>query len=226
MGSLGNYRTKGRGSGMYIFSRSARLGAGDVREQMAWAVSATEKVNQISEVPFRLWTRVFSAGLGTLVWATSVESLSQLEALDDKLMADDAYLDLVAQAAKYSSGEAINDGLVQIIHSEGQPDLDLTRYVTITTAAAAPGQIAQAAVVGVELCQKGYELTGAPTAFGASLTGPYGTFGWIGSAQSIEELERANQALADPAFVGLVDEKASQCFVSGSADQHILRRVV
>jgi hypothetical protein len=210
---------------MYIFTRSARLGAGDPREQAAWAAAITEKVNQISEVQFRLWTHVVSPGFGTLTWGGSVESLSQLEAIEDKLMADDGYLGLVAEGAKHSAGEAIDDQLLQVIHAE-PVDMESIHYLSVTTASAAPGQLARAVEVGVELAQKAKEVTGLPSTFAASVNGPYGSFAWIGGAGSIEELERSSQGLADPTFVALVDEKASQCFVASSAVQIMARRLI
>jgi hypothetical protein len=63
---------------MYISTRSARLAPGNLRDSMAWALSVTEKVNQISEVQVHLWTTVNSPGVGTLSWAATVEDLEVL----------------------------------------------------------------------------------------------------------------------------------------------------
>jgi hypothetical protein len=72
---------------MYLFTRSARLGPGNLQDQLAWSFNITEKVNQISELDVGLWTTVFSPGLGTLVWTANCDDLAILEAPDDKLMA-------------------------------------------------------------------------------------------------------------------------------------------
>src|ERR1700704_1866895 len=98
---------------MYLFSRSSRLAPGNQQAAMAWAVKVTEKVNQIGELDVSLWTRVFSPGLGTLVWTTTADDLSALEATDDKLMADSGFQMLLDEGAKFSSGDAIDDSLIQ-----------------------------------------------------------------------------------------------------------------
>ena len=70
---------------MYIFT-CRRDSPGNFRDSMAWALSVTEKVNQISEAQFHLWSTFNSPGVGTLSWATTIEDLEVLEATNAKLM--------------------------------------------------------------------------------------------------------------------------------------------
>ncbi len=212
---------------MYIFSRAARLGPGDLREQMGWATKVTEKVNQISEVPVRLWTTVFSPGVGTLVWSAVVENLASLESTTDKLMADDGYHTLLAEAAKYSSGEPIVDRLVRLIHADADVDPAHLEYVSVTTTMLAPGQTARGIELGVDIAQRAKAATKCPVSFGIEMTGPYNTVGWIGYYGSIQTLETAQEALgADASFAQLLDEEASQTYVVGSTLQTFARRVL
>ena len=212
---------------MYIFSRTARLAAGDLREQMSWATNITEKVNQISEVPVRLWTSVFSPGVGTLVWSAVVENLAVLESTTDKLMADDGYHTLLAEAAKFSSGDAIVDRLVRVIHADPDVDPAHLEYVSVTTTMLAPGQTVRGIELGVEIAQQAKAAAKCPVSFGIEMTGPYNTVGWIGYYDSIQKLETAQEALgADASFAQLLDKQASQTYVTSSTLQTFARRVV
>ena len=86
---------------MYLFTRSVRLRPGPTRDAAAWAGEVTEAVRHTTDLHVQLWSRTFSPQLGTLAWTTAVEDLTQLEAADDKLMADEAYQDLVQRGAAY-----------------------------------------------------------------------------------------------------------------------------
>src|SRR5579863_9391862 len=100
---------------MYLFSRSIRLGAGNPEKQLAWALRVTEKVNQISETPVSVWSSVFSPRAQTLVWTATVDDLLTLETIDNKLISDSGYISLVEEGVAYSSGDPIDDGLLQFV---------------------------------------------------------------------------------------------------------------
>ena len=103
---------------MYLFSRTARLGEGNPQKQLDWALRMTEKVNQISEIPVQLWTTVFSPTSGRLVWTANVENLLELETIENKLIADSGYVTLVEEGGAHTSGDPIDDGLLQFIHAD------------------------------------------------------------------------------------------------------------
>ncbi len=59
---------------------------------------------------------------------------------------------------------------------------------------------------GVEIAQKSEAVTGLPTIFGRSLTGPYGGVGWLTGYESATAMEKAETALAsDPSWLKLLD---------------------
>ena len=96
-------------------------------------------------------------------------------------------------------------------------------------AVCATGNIANAMAVGVEIAQKAEVVTGLPTLFGSSLTGPYGGVGWITGYANIGELEAAQQALgADPSWVDMIDKKAAGAYAEEPSitTQLIYRRIV
>jgi hypothetical protein len=210
---------------MYLFTRSARLGPGKFRQSMAWAVEITEKVNQIGELQVRLWTTMLSPGVGRLVWTTGTEDLTQIEDSMTKLMGDEAYLDLLDRGAEFSSGDPVDDQIVELVYPGSDPEADF-EYVAVVSATAANGHFAHAVEVGVEIAQKAEKIGGAPTAFGLATTGGYGQVQWISASTDLAGLQRAGQAInADPSFIELLDKKAASAYLSGSSSQIMARRI-
>jgi len=213
---------------MYLFSRSARLATGNLQDQMAWALTITEKVNQIAELEIGLWTTVFSPALGTLVWTTVCEELSELEAIDAKLMADSTYLSLAEEGARFSSGEAINDSLVQVVYP-GAESLAQTspQYANVIQSVCAPGNVVRGTLLGVEIAQKAEAITGCPVQFGALATGPYGGVMWASTSESVEQLQRAGEAInSDLSFGEAIDRDAGTAYVAVGTTQTIYRRLI
>ncbi len=211
---------------MYLFSRSARLAPGRLAEAMAWAVNITEQVNRVSETPFTLWSSVFSPGVGTLGWTTIVEDLSVLETVDAKLMADDAYLGLVNEGATFLSSDAIDDALASLVVADVDPSGTPPSYVSVVRSMMVPGALASGIEVGAEIAQRAKAITGRPTSFGVASTGPYGGVVWFTGCESIEQLQRAEEATnADAAFVKLLDTKASKAYLPQVTTQTIYRKI-
>jgi hypothetical protein len=211
---------------MYIFTRSARVAPGNLRDSMAWALSVTEKVNQISEARFNLWTRFNSPGVGTLSWAATIEDLDVLEATDAKLMADDSYHSLVQQGAKHLSADALNDGLIRLIVADADASATETHFVSVNQAVLAPGHSVRGIEVGIEIAQRAKKTVGRPVSFGASATGEYGTVDWIGYYDSVQQLQRAQETLAaDADFAKYLDKEASQVYLPNGSSATWYRRV-
>jgi hypothetical protein len=194
---------------------------------MAWAVSITEKVNQISELDVGLWSPVFSPGLGTLVWTAGAQDLAELEATDAKLMVDDGYIEILEAGTKFSSGDPVDDALIQLILADEDPEGANAQYAFVVQSALAPGKSARGIELGVEIAQRARAITGATTAFGAAITGVYGGVAWITGYASVEKLQAAGDTLnADASFTELVDAEASQAYLVGATTQTIYRRIV
>jgi hypothetical protein len=211
---------------MYLFYRSVRLRMTDVRDQLTWATAITEKVNHISETPVSLWTSVFSPGSGTLTWTTFADSLAVLEANNDKLLVDNSYLDLVDQAGKWDSGQAIDDGLLQYVVAPEQADQP-PAYTTVVRATLAPGHYARGVEVGIEIAARAKHANGAHTSFASAMTGAYGEVSWLTGFDSIEAMEEAQQKLGgDMSFVSYIDSDASEAYLPGATTQTIYRRII
>jgi hypothetical protein len=212
---------------MYLFSRSARFGPGNPQDQLAWSLDITEKVNQISELDVALWTTMLSPGVATLTWTTQCEELVELEAINDKLMADSGYLMLVEQGAKFSSGEAIDDAIVQVVYANEALALASPQYAAVVRSQLRPGALARGMEVGVNIAQRAEALSGGPTIFGVGATGAYGAVMWASTYDSIQALQRAEEAVnGDPSFIGYIDSDASSCFDPAVTTQTIFRRII
>jgi hypothetical protein len=211
---------------MYVFTRSARLAPGNVRDSMAWALNVTEKVNQISEAHFRLWTTVSSPRVGTLSWVTTIEDLEVLEATDAKLMADDSYHSLLEQGAKHLSADALDDNLIRLIVADADASTNETNFVSVNQAVLAPGHSVRGIEVGVEIAQRAKKTMGRPISFGASATGDYGAVGWTGYYESMQQLQQAQEALAaDADFAKYLDKEASHVYQANRSSVTWYRRV-
>jgi hypothetical protein len=211
---------------MYQFSRAVRLVPGDVREQLAWAYRITEKVNQISEVPVLLWSSAMSPRVGTLAWSASVSHLGIIESVDDKLSADESYLSLYAEGARHVSSDGLTDHLVRTVHMSGEIDPTHLQYVTSTTMLAKAGNTAAAFEFAVEIAKMCTDITGCACTVGTVMTGPQTTLQLASYFGSIDEMERADDAIrSSQAFMERVDRQGSRVITDGSAETVIVRKL-
>jgi hypothetical protein len=212
---------------MYLFTRRARIGTEKLAEALQWAVTITEKVNQISQTPVSLYSTILSPEVGTLSWSTVVENLSELETNDAKLMADSGYLDLVSQATKYQAPGGILDDSVASFVLADRSESGSPAYATVVRATLAPGALMSGIELGVEIAQMAKTIGGLSVSFLSGTTGTYGSVGWITSADSIDDLQASSEKVNSNAdFVKLLDTKGSKAYLPGSATQVILRKIV
>ena len=209
---------------MYLFTRTARLAPGSIRESLAWAADITDRVNRIGLVQAELWRRTLSPGLGTLVWSTVVPDLLTLETLQAKLETDDAYLDAVDRGAVFVDDAGVDDVIATIVHGEPDP-ARRPEYVSVVTATLTPGSLRSGVAVGIDIAERVTAICGETTVFCMAGSGPFGQVAWITGYPSIEAMDRGEQAVyADEAFTDLLDGAASTAFVDGEATY--LRRLV
>lgn len=211
---------------MYLFTRTARLAAGDPTPGITWATEVCGKVRDLTDHPVQLWTTSYSPGFGTLVWSAWFEDLSSLERVTDKLGTDGSYLHGLETAKALFEGP-IDDLLVEPIH--GQPDPDRSvQYVTAVRAVARTGSFMMSVERGIEIAVRAETVTGVPTMFVRGLTGSYGSVGWLTGHETIASVQETEAALAvDEGWMRLVDE-ASQCYIDDPmiTQQTIHRRLV
>ena len=216
-----------RGWTMYLFSRTARLVPGNQAASMAWALTLTEKVNQIAEIDVTLWTRVFSPGVGELTWTAIVDDLSLLENTDAKLMADTGFQMLADEGAKMLGSEGLTDGLAQFITPFTAPEAGAAapNYANIVTATLAPGSMANGIAVGLEIAERAGEVTGLPVSFLSAVTGVYGAVEWVATCDTVQQLQAAQTAItSDAKLIELIDKKGGTVY-QPNAEQFCVRRL-
>ena len=125
---------------MYLYSTSVRCGLVDPAKVAQWAVSLTQKINQVSDVPTALWTSAMSPGMGTFAFTSVVRDLSQIEATETKLAADPGYSTLVEQAVGLLSGEPIDQLLMQLVHGDRDAANIKAEYAQTVRAKLTPGK--------------------------------------------------------------------------------------
>lgn len=197
---------------MYRFTRTAQL-TGNPPKSIEWAVTIAEKVNQISEVPITLWTSVLSPAVGLCSWTTTVDTVAEIETLDAKLLVDNGYLALLAAGTEHIIPGAVNDSLSTIIYATPGAQDGSFHYASATTAQVQPGQSRRGVELGVEFAQKAHALTGLETSFEAAVTGNMGTITWALAADSLEQLQRAEDTLnGDETFLKLIDTEGAKAY--------------
>jgi hypothetical protein len=212
---------------MYLFSRSASVGGAKIRDAMAWAASVNAKVNQISGLEVGLWSQTFSPRVGTLVWSTLVPDLATLESANDKLMVDDAYMELLDAGRDHVMAGSVDDYLGAVIHFQGDPARP-AEYATVARTTIAAGKLARGIALGVEISQRAEQITGLPTMFTADATGNYAGVAWLSAYADVAELDRASQLLnSNPEFIDLLDSNAPGVYADhpGASTQTIYRHI-
>jgi hypothetical protein len=208
---------------MYLFLRTTRLAPAHLLDGMEWASAVTEKVNQVTSLTVRVWTPVMSPGVGTLSWGCFVETLSDLEAAETKLLADPIYLDLVKQGAELTTG-GMDDATAQLLSPIPAKAIDPT-HVTVVMSQLANGNFQRGVAVGLEIAAEASRLSGLDTSFLLATTGIYGGCAWLTGATSLQELEDGQAAAnADADFLALID-RSGDCFVQGATTTQISRRI-
>jgi hypothetical protein len=212
---------------MYLFSRRAQLAPGNVAESIGWVTAIGDKVTQITGLPLGIYTHVFSPEVGTFSWTTFVEDLGELESANDKMSADQGFMDLQNEGAKHTTG-VMDDIVMSIVHGEPDPDRQVD-YVTSVETVCASGALAKGVELGVGIAQQAEKVTGLPTMFGMRLTGGYGTVGWLTGYADVAEMQAANEKLnGDASWLKIVDEGVKGVYVEdpASTQQRAWRRLV
>jgi hypothetical protein len=209
---------------MYLFTRAGQLGPGAVREGIPFVTTINEKVHQETGLDIHTWGATMSPELGTVVWATVVESLEELEAAQDKLAVSDSFQEMAEKGAHLFAGP-LQDGLAQIVTEGFDRSAALPSYVSVARAVVVNGRLGEGMAAGVEIAELATEITGIRTSFLVDSTGAYGGCRWNSGVPDIGTLARSEAALmADERWLQLLDRVGS-CFQAG-VTQSIYRRII
>jgi len=201
---------------MYLFSRQVRLGGGQTRKAMEWALAQTERANQITGLDIGLYLQVFSPDVGSIGWSTFVPDLATLETAGDKLDVDDDMVAATDAGTAFVEGGA-TDRLLQVVHGAPDPARPV-EYVTGVSAVCASGRIGRGMELGVEIAERAEKITCTPTLFVTDVTGIYGSVGWLTGHESVQAMEAAEQAMAaDASWLEFIDTEAAGVYAENSA---------
>jgi hypothetical protein len=115
--------------------------------------------------------------------------------------------------------------LMQLVHGDRDAASIDAHYATTVRATVAPGSMRTGIELGVDLAQKVKQITGLPTSFAVGVTGDYGAVMWVSLAETIQQVQAANEALnANEDFSKAVDKDAGKAYLPG-ATQTISRKV-
>lgn len=210
---------------MYLFSRRAQLSGGHGMAGAEWAVGIAAKVREVTGHEVQVWANVWSPGYGTISWTAWFEDLAALESMGDQLTAEPSYLAMADAGADFTEG-GIDDGVLQPLYGAPDPERPL-EYVSGATAIVAGGSFERTMGVSIEMVQHGERITGIPGMFLRSLTGPYGSVGWLTGYENLAQMERANDTLAaDPDMLRMIDA-SNGCFLDqmGAAQTTLYRKL-
>jgi len=210
---------------MYLFTRNVRLVGGNGTAGIEWATKITTKVAQVTGQEVQLWAASYSPGFGRIAWTAWVDDLTALETVGDKLQTEPSFTDLENQGTKFTDGQ-VDDTIYQPVFGQPDPSRQV-QYVGVVQGVVAAGNYARALGAGVEIAKAAEKITGLPTIFASSLTGPYGGIGFMTGYETIAGLEKAQTALAaDASWIKLIDSTKG-CFVEDPAltQQTIYRRI-
>ena len=146
--------------------------------------------------------------------------MSELDQSQEKITSDAATAEYGVRAAELFEGAA-QDNLGRLVVSTMQEP----RPVMNVSAVASPGRAADVTAFGMEMHQAVTSATGAPAAFVVSVSGAFDGTRFALRADSMAELQAANEKLQGDGTVAKLMEKARDLFVPGSGQSVILRRI-
>jgi hypothetical protein len=209
---------------MKLFSRRIQL-VGPPAETMAYATDMCAYVNEKVGREIALWSAVFGAPLGSMMFTMRVEGVADLATATEGLLADPEYHAKIAAGAAFAGAPA-EDSLGTPIRGElGGEAPPVGTYAAVTTAQIANGKYAEAFGWAVEVAAQVESTTGMPTMVISSQYGPFGTVNWIAGGADAAAVDAANSALmGDEGYMKMLGA-TGDLFVPGSGQQALIQRV-
>ncbi len=206
---------------MYLFARTGSITPGRFLDGMAFAMEAATKVETMSGVHFNLYNTVFGAPVGTVLWTTRYDSMTEASDVQAKLMADPGYLELMGRGGTLFA--STSDSLNTVVSASG---LEAPKPIyEATNAVIANGKLSKAMAFGVKVQEYVAGATGLATAFVAGAYGPYGGVGWLIGGDSMADIDTFHTMRAtDAGFLAMVEE-AGDLFVEGSGAVALIQKV-
>jgi len=206
---------------MYIFARTREIHPAHARDGVAAAVEAGARANAITGLQIFVWSTLFSAPVGTVVWSCRVDQLDELITAQDALFASDEFDSFIRERDDLFVGP-LADTVSEVVY--GAPTEGPGAFVQTVRAVCANGSLSEGLHTGIELAEAAKRITGRSTMVVTPVAGTYGSVGWISSFDDLGSMAAANaQLAADADWLKLVD-RAGHVYAPGT-DATILRRI-
>ncbi|RLE26178.1 MAG: hypothetical protein DRJ50_01465 [Actinobacteria bacterium] len=191
---------------MYVFSRSTIAALGKQFDALPAAVSMAERVSGIIGIDVSVFTTRFGGPLGTVTWTMLVDSMEQVQANTDKLMADAGYVEALDGMNGLFMAPA-EDTLGRFV----TPPIDAvtSRFYGITRASMADGQFGPAVEFGVKMADYLAKAQNTQASFVKAGYGGFADVAWIIAFDSAADVDAFdNFQMSDPGYHALVDGAA------------------
>ena len=207
---------------MYIFSRSTIAALGRQFDAIPAAVAVAQKVTQVTGHEVTVFTARFGAPQGSVMWSARTESMTELQGITDKLMADAGYLEMLESMNGLFMAPA-EDRLSRVLTApiEGAT----SKYYGVTRAAMADGKQADAIAFGVKTAEYIGKSLGTMSAFTKSAYGGFNDVSWIVAFDSEADVDAFDDwQMTDSGYHDIVSEAAG-LFVETSGHTTLIERI-
>jgi hypothetical protein len=208
---------------MQLFNRSVLL-TGPFAELSAWASDMRQFVSDTSGREVSLWSVMFGAPIGTMVYSARLEGLAELQSIGEKLVGSPDYHAKLARGREFSASPPVDQLSTPVYGDLGDPP-PVGSVALVTTATIANGAYAEAIAWGVEIAQYVEGVTGFRSTFLMDDYGPFGQVRWIGIAPDGGAADAAGRKLnADQGYLEKLGA-VGQLFIQGSGQRGLAARV-
>lgn len=193
---------------MHLFTRTRRIAPGHTGDALTAAIALAQEASSTSGSTVSPWINVYGAPPDSVSFVACVDSQAGIE----HALAAECFVGVAADTI----GE-----FVSCTRSRGPAP----SFAAIVTAQCEPGRVADAIAWAVDTGNDIARLTGLRTAVVRELYGPWATLSRITLAQSMADLDDAEEKLVtDLNHLERVDECAGW-FVPGTVEQRLMRRL-
>jgi hypothetical protein len=207
---------------MYIFSRSTIAALGRQFDAIPAAVEVAQMVTKVTGHEVNVFTARFGAPQGSVMWSARTESMTELQGVTDKLMADSGYLEMLESMNGLFMAPA-EDRLSRVLTApiEGAT----SKYYGITAAAMANGKQADAIAFGVKTAEYIGKSLGTMSSFTKSAYGGFNDVSWIVAFDSEADVDAFDDwQMTDSGYHDIVAE-AGDLFVENTGHTTLIERI-
>jgi hypothetical protein len=208
---------------MQLFNRVVLIN-GPLAEAAGWAADMRAFVAEKSGREIALWSVLFGAPLGTMVYSARVDGVADLLSIGAALEGDADYHTMLAGGRQFSAAPPV-DQLSTPVSGELGEAPPVGSVAVVTTASIANGAYTEAITWSVEMAKYVEGVTGFRSTFLIDDFGPFGQVRWIGVAPDAAASDAAGQKLnADPGYLEKLGAVGG-LFAEGSGHRGLAVRV-